>query len=141
MRSVRLLFVLALALITATNVFAQDSKADNQKPLAQNEAKPVPPLVITSEANPSGSMPSYEFKINGVPFRIQARTDPKMQLKMQQMMQDFAAQMNGCYVMHTIQVARDSKDSDSTHIVDVTNCTPAKRFEMKSAVATPQSNK
>ena len=52
------------------------------------------------------------------------------------------ADNNGtCFVMHTTQVARDSKDSDAVHVVSERNCTPSTRFQMKSAVAEPSPEK
>ncbi|HMK20936.1 MAG TPA: hypothetical protein VK466_01300 [Terriglobales bacterium] len=38
-----------------------------------------------------------------------------------------------CYTLRTYVVARDEKDSDSTHAVRVTRCLPATRLQFKTA--------
>jgi hypothetical protein len=111
MRLARLLLVFAFLTISCGIAAGQESKAETQNPNAQPELQN--PQTQQHQAIP-GSRVVHRFTITP---------------------EDTMA-TNGCYVMHTIQVARDAKDSDSTHIVRVTNCTPAKRCEMKSAVAT-----
>ncbi len=121
------LFVLAMGEITV----GQESKTDNQKPgVQQHDVKPLPPDFAKSlDSLQDGQTYTY----HGVPFRLD-----KKNLRLVPDLNALNAVTNDCLVIHTIQVARDEKDSDSTHVVNVTNCTPAKRFQMKSAVATPQ---
>jgi len=40
-----------------------------------------------------------------------------------------------CYTLRTYVVARDEKDSDSTHVVRATRCLPATRLQFKTATA------
>ena len=136
MRLVRLLLVLTSITILGGIAVGQESKTDQPKANAQqNQPQLVVPPELVTPANPSDSTKTFEFTYNGVPFRITGPVDGKIL----QLTQDYAAALEDeCLVMHTIQVARDAKDSDSTHVVGVTNCTPAKRFQMKSAVAVPQ---
>jgi len=46
-----------------------------------------------------------------------------------------------CLTMHTMQVARDEKGSDATHLVAERTCTPASQFQTKSAVVTLPTQK
>lgn len=137
MRLARLLLVFAFLTICGGIAVGQESKTDQPKSKAQQDyIKPMPAPELSSPANPADNNKSHEFTWNGVPHRV---TGP-LNDKIHRLTQDYAAALESsdCLVMHTIQVARDSKESDSTHVVKVTNCTPAKRFQMKSAVATPQ---
>jgi hypothetical protein len=59
-----------------------------------------------------------------------------------QAMRDFAARSGWelerdgvCYTLRTYVMARDEKDSDSTHAVRVTRCLPGNRIQFKTAVA------
>src|SRR6201995_3391020 len=47
---------------------------------------------------------------------------------------DDSAQSNVCLALRTMVVARDEKQSDATHLVSQRTCTPARQFQMKSAV-------
>ena len=38
-----------------------------------------------------------------------------------------------CYTLRTYVMARDEKDSDSTHLVRVTHCLPSARLQFKTA--------
>ncbi len=38
-----------------------------------------------------------------------------------------------CYVISSYVMARDEKDSDSTHLVAYSNCQPSNRYRLKSA--------
>ena len=40
---------------------------------------------------------------------------------------------NFCYSIRSYVVARDEKDSDSTHLVKSSTCTPARRFHVRKA--------
>ena len=46
-----------------------------------------------------------------------------------------------CLALHTLVVARDEKRSDSTHLVSQSTCTPARQFQMKSAVVNSDEQK
>lgn len=39
-----------------------------------------------------------------------------------------------CYTIHSLKVARDSKDSDATHPVSSSTCLPANQYQTRSAV-------
>jgi len=48
------------------------------------------------------------------------------------------ASENTCYALNTFVMARESKNSDATRLVAHRTCTPANRFQMKSAVVIPK---
>jgi len=48
---------------------------------------------------------------------------------------------NLCLTMHTFQVARDEARADATHLVAERTCTPAQRFQTKSAIGVPAERK
>ena len=45
-----------------------------------------------------------------------------------------------CYTLRTYVVARDDKDSDSTHMVRATRCLPASRLQFKTATEPVRSD-
>jgi len=112
MRLVRLLLVVVLVLIAGRTAAGQDNQTDNQK------TNPRPELTNPPEASHPNHLRAH------IPAGYPAP--------------DSLGDSNTCFVMHTTQVARDSKYSDATHVVNVTNCTPASRFQMKSAVVEPK---
>ena len=44
-----------------------------------------------------------------------------------------------CYTIRSYVVARDEKNSDSTHVVKASTCQPARKFQLKSARSANQS--
>lgn len=44
-----------------------------------------------------------------------------------------------CYAIRSYVVARDSKDSDSTHLVGYSTCRPAARYQVKTVDSDPVS--
>lgn len=46
-----------------------------------------------------------------------------------------------CLTLHTLVVARDDEQSESTHLVAQHTCTPTRQFQIKSAVAEPSPQK
>ena len=134
MRTFRLLCVLLFVLTMGGIAVGQDASADSPKQPAQsNDSKPVPPSNSTKPVNPLQDGQTFTYR--GLPYHFDKKT--------LRLVPDFGtlealnSATTDCLVMHTIQVRRDEKYTDSNRIVSVTDCTPAKRFEMKSAVATP----
>lgn len=52
--------------------------------------------------------------------------------------QDFSGSL--CYTIRSYVVARDSKDSDSTHFVRSSTCQPASRYRVRTIEARPDSS-
>lgn len=45
-----------------------------------------------------------------------------------------------CYAIRSMKVARDSMDSDSTHLVGTSTCQPSQQYQVKSAVLDSDSS-
>jgi hypothetical protein len=52
---------------------------------------------------------------------------------------DSADSDNACYAIRSYVVARDDKDSDSTHLVHYSTCQPASRYRLRTADARVES--
>jgi hypothetical protein len=116
MRLARLLLIVVLVLIAGRSAASQDNKTDNRKPNVQPE--------LTNPPEPSSH-----------------NNNPRAHILSRYPAPDLLADNNTCLVMHTTQVARDGLYTDATHVVAERDCTPANRFQMKSAVATPAPQK
>jgi hypothetical protein len=46
---------------------------------------------------------------------------------------------NSCFAIRSYVVARDSKDSDSTHLVAYTTCVPSRKYQVRRVVGTPET--
>lgn len=116
MRLIRLLLVVLGVLVVGGTVVGQ---TNNQRTNAQSDS-----VKTYAEA---------QNLSNGLPSQAHQRS--------LQALPDGQADQDSCLVLHTIRVARDNKSFDATHVVDVRDCTPASRFQMKAAVAHPAPRK
>jgi len=46
---------------------------------------------------------------------------------------------NSCFAIRSYVVARDRKDSDSTHLVGYTTCVPSRKYQVRQAVGAPET--
>jgi hypothetical protein len=69
-----------------------------------------------------------QFRIgpNGRPFKVQTPDT---------LLSGLPGQDNSCYAIRSYVVARDDKNSDSTHLVGYSTCQPSSRYHVKSAEA------
>lgn len=63
------------------------------------------------------------------PRLSQSQSDPRLQLKVETLDADAT-----CYTLRTYVVARDSKDSDSTHPAGYSTCQPSAQYQLKTTV-------
>ncbi len=109
MRFSRLLLAMFLVLVAGRTAASQDSNP-------QDAAKPTPKSdYIRHWTN------STETALPGDGVLVEQSTSE-----------------NTCYALHTFVMARESRHSDATRLVAHRTCTPANRFQMKSAVVTPK---
>jgi hypothetical protein len=104
--------VALLLLFTPVCVFSQDQSKSTQYQSAQPQS--------TQYQSAARRSHQFRFSQDGASFKVMAPNDtiglnPEAQ----------AIDTNVCFKMRTYVVARDSKDSDSTHPVRYTTCTPA----------------
>lgn len=52
---------------------------------------------------------------------------------------DVLADNDTCYAIRSYVVARDSKGSDSTHLVRYSTCQPAKQYQLRTTVLSPNN--
>lgn len=111
--------VVAVALLlTPLFVFAQQSR-DSAKPVdSQKRIQSGIAMVEPGVLNPAASNPDILGQ-----FQSPENTD-----------------VNICFKMRTYVMARDSKDSDSTHLVRYTTCTPA-NARVVQKTAHPQADR
>ncbi len=109
MRLSRLLLALFLVLVAGRTAASQDSKPqDNGKPTPKSDY--IRPWTnITDSAIPAEGVLSAQ-----------------------------STSENLCYALNTYIMARETKHSDATHLVAHRTCTPANRFQMKSAIVVPK---
>jgi len=113
MRIARLLLVALLVLLAGRTAASQElatshpnAKPDYLRPFSVKQDAPLPDGIL--RARPAAKK---WFLIDDLPEGTEV-----------------------CLTLHTLQVTRDAQHSDSTHLVSQRTCTPARQFEMKSAV-------
>lgn len=121
MNSARLL--LAAWLLCSLYAFSQDPTASPAKD-AKNTTSPAPGLIVPwNSPSPDPLLRLQEDPVRdadgGVNLRVFVNPD-------NQPVDDTT-----CYAIRSYVVARDSKDSDSTHPVGYSTCQPAKRYGLK----------
>jgi hypothetical protein len=134
----------------ASAVFAQDQQAKpNPSPASAAPTAPVtstnpePWRIIQKTAQEPGqpsAQAGNESLLNIVDGNAQAfpftpSSRPKRVLHSEEVEQ----LMNGntCYSIRSYLMARDSKDSDSTHLVSTSTCQPAQRYTVKTTDLRP----
>lgn len=153
MTSARLLVVILL--FFATSVFAQENR------LAASELHSNPALVADSHGPDAGSVPwridplaSSQAAVPQDPLQwLESSLPPMFKKDSGQKVLFFPAPKDGfllspdlpgdavCLKIRSYVMKRDSKNSDATHLVGYSTCQPAKKFQLRSAVETPQPEK
>jgi hypothetical protein len=135
------LFIIVLC---ASTLFAQDQQTTKDSHAA-----------ITA---PSDSVVNSSTTPNAEPWRIIPKATEATKLRTQAWDQNLsltpgvltpsalanpevASAMSGttCYYIRSYLMARDSKDSDSTHLVGVSTCQPARQYGVKTTVLQPHA--
>jgi len=131
----RLLAVVALAFVSCLPAIAQ-SKSDAEKLLAKAEINTITAPDAQQQSGPA--FPNNLDKYEGQPFKIDnsgtiVPTHPAVFTPMlppgTQM-----ADSGACYAIRSYVVARDSKDSDATHLAGYSTCRPANRYRVWKTV-------
>lgn len=156
MTSARLLVVILLFI--STSVFAQENRPATSK-LQSN-----PGLIADSLGPAAGSIPlgidplaSTQATVPQDPLaRLEASQPPKFMFKKdpgQKVLFFPTPSKDGfllspdlpgdavCLKIRSYVMKRDSKNSDATHLAGYSTCQPAKKFQLRSAVGTPQPEK
>jgi len=154
---------LFLLVFCALPVFAQDRPANSDPTpaiAAQTSAvtsADAEPWRIVPEAALESTQPSaragdqnllnivgsnaqvFGFTTNSRASRTLSSQELEQLVKQARSNEEVATLMNGrvCYSIRSYLMARDSKDSDSTHIVGVSTCQPAQKYALKTTVAGP----
>jgi hypothetical protein len=137
------LFVAALALC-ALPAFAQDQ--GDQLPLSASSDSSS---FLTSQyfvsapserpiAIPQSHSPSEDHILNGLPDGRRTIHGFPMQFPRAAVLQTQGDTV--CYTIHSLKVARDSKDSDATHPVSSSTCLPSTQYQLKSTVLRESSD-
>lgn len=127
----RLLATVALASVSCLPAIAQ-SKADSDKLLAKAEINAITPSDARQQATPA--FPNNLDTFEGQPFKIDnsgtiVPAHPAVFMPMPPV-ETQMADAGACYAIRSYVVARDSKDSDATHLVGYSTCRPANRYRV-----------
>jgi hypothetical protein len=78
-----------------------------------------------------------QFRVdpNGRPFKFEAKADSGVLGPDGLLVNGEPTDDTTCYAIRSYVVARDSKNSDSTHPVSYSTCQPASRYRLKTADA------
>ena len=118
-------FLAALLSICSSLVFAQQNADPGQSPKHEFSLFPDRPNFPFPNEKANASTGSHrELLVFGAPVDI-LNAPSRRELAMD----------SSCYAMRTYVVARDDKQSDSTHFVRYSTCQPASRYRLKSAQA------
>ena len=112
-------------LLCCLSAFAQDQQPRN--PRSSEPWKIIP--------NPPGDVGSGQPLLSHMQVD-QSRFDPKVEAKPDKLVSVLDGQPDTdtiCYSIRSYVVARDSKDSDSTHAAGYSTCRPASRYHVKNA--------
>ncbi len=110
MRLTRLLLVVLLVLVIGRTAAGQEIKANNQ-----NSVQAPPDYVLPAQNARSTPQRDFQTERNGFG-------------------NDGTPRQDVCLTMHSLIVERSESYSDTTRLVAQRTCTPAVRFQMKSAV-------
>jgi len=130
---------LALAQTKADSLPGSDQPAATSKPATAASSEPwkfIPkqPADATAERNPVDRLQIDKYKV--FRFKTDARTlllGPDADAGM--FLSSIDGQVGGdaiCYKIRSYVVARDSKNSDSTHPVSYSTCQPAARYQLRT---------
>lgn len=132
--------LLAAFLLCSLCAFAQDRDRDKSK--GQENRPPTPPCAVRSATpcvtpdvallfgrNSAVALPSDSLNIASDQVRALLGQKDLQQLAMRQLQADDPT----CYTIRSYVVARDSKDSDSTHPAGYSTCLSSDRYHVKTA--------
>lgn len=131
----RLLAGVALACLLCLPAIAQ-SKSVSEKLLAKAEISAVTPSDARQQAKPA--FPDNLDRYEGQPFKFDnsgtiVPAHPAVFMPMPPV-ETQMADAGACYSIRSYVVARDSKDSDATHLVGYSTCRPANRYRVWKTV-------
>ncbi len=141
---------IAVALLLCSLAFAQEQQSPAATPPgnASDAGKKVvgasEPWRLLSSAPAAASVERPldrqqidQFKIdpNGRPFKLEAKADSGVLGPEGLLVNGELPDDTTCYAIRSYVVARDRKDSDSTHPVSYSTCQPASRYRLKTADA------
>ena len=109
---------------TKTSVADKSAGTDPWK-LALNQ-----PADTLSEKGPLARMRIDEFRIDPNTLSSKAETHPPLK-------DDRASEETGCFKIRSYVMARDSKESEATHLVGYTTCVPALRYGVRKVETAP----
>jgi hypothetical protein len=133
---------LLVIVLCASTLFAQDHQTGKDagaaivapaEPAVKSSATPNPePWRIIPKAS-EPSKPAARFRDESQALTAGVLTPRALAHP------DVASPMGGtaCYFIRSYLVARDSKDSDSTHIAGISTCQPARQYELKTTDPQP----
>lgn len=146
--------LVATLVLCAAGVFAQDQQATNYSaqavPSASDSAVPAntePWRIIPKQAQES-NLPSLSTNLLNTPTQsvdddgrapmILPGPDSKLRIHIPSNGYPITLPSDSvCYYIRSYLVARDSKDSDSTHLVGTSTCQPAARYRVKTTDPMP----
>jgi len=122
MRLTRLLVVVLLVLVAGRTAVSQNIKESTAKPSFHSDY--WRPFAATNESDGRWLRQGWSYSTRGT-------SSPGAE----------GFQNDTCLTLRTLVVARDYQQSDSTHLVSQRTCTPARQFQMKSAVVNSSGQK
>lgn len=134
----RLLVVIALASLSCLPALAQ-TNADAEKLLAKAEINAVTaPDAQQQAADSKPTFPNSLDRFEAQPFKFDSSgtivpAHPAVFTPMPPLTTQMA-DAGACYTIRSYVVARDSKDSDATHLVGYSTCRPANRYRVWKTV-------
>jgi hypothetical protein len=131
----------AALLMCSLCAFAQDQEEKSKEqesrpsapPCAARSAVPcvAPDVALLFGRNSAVALPSDTLNVPSGQFRALLGKNALEQLAMRQLQLDGTD--TTCYTIRSYVVARDSKDSDSTHPAGYSTCRPSDRYHVKTA--------
>jgi hypothetical protein len=134
------------AIATPTDPVVNSSTTPNPEPwriiqeTAQEPGQPSAQAGNESLLNiVDGNAQAFPFTPSSRPKRILSSEEVEQLAKRVLHSEEVEQLMNGntCYSIRSYLMARDSKDSDSTHLVSTSTCQPAQRYTVKTTDLRP----
>ena len=144
----RLGLLISAAVLCTSTVFAQNQPAKPYSPAIaaqttpDTSTNPEPWRIIPKPTQQSGSASSDvrpETGDNNSNILVSDLQDRVLTARALSRLAEVEQLMNGntCYSIRSYLMARDSKDSDSTHLVSTSTCQPAQRYTVKTTDPQP----
>jgi len=147
---------IVVALLLCSLAFAQErtspaatlpeSLNDAEKKALATPSEPwrvVPDAPVTASAkSPLDRLQIDQFRIDpsGRALKLEAKADPVVLGSESLPIDGLLPDDTTCYAIRSYVVARDRKNSDSTHPVSYSTCQPASRYRLKTAEAKIKSS-